>query len=119
MTSGVKDLNGALASASPRRFDAKRRWPSPKAQAAPLADMLDFYTNFDMKAFCPSQKNKRFVLQTKKKIKMLIKNPICLPGGQLGLRPRPPPLCMKSAGAVQACNTGGLKAKSVVNESSC
>ncbi len=27
---------------APRRFDAKRGWPKPKAQAAPSVDMLDF-----------------------------------------------------------------------------
>ncbi len=46
-----------------------------------------------------------------KKIEKLIKNPICLQGGYLGQRPRPPPFCVKSVGApegggVEACNTG-------------
>ena len=34
--------------------------------------------------------------------KDLIKNSTCLPGGCSGLRPRPPPFCVKSAGAAKA-----------------
>ncbi len=45
---------------------------------------------------------KWFVLQTNKKIKKLIKNPTCLPGGLAGPKASATPFCMKSAGGAQS-----------------
>ncbi len=79
----------------------------------PQADMLDFSWDlqwrcillffyhkkiFFMKVFCPSPK-KVYVASKQENLKAHIK-PICLPGGgQLGLRPTPPPFCVKFTGA--------------------